>query len=35
MMVKTGDDLKQGSFLFILEQFAMQLITNIANIFKK
>jgi phosphatidylinositol 4-kinase len=35
LMVKTGDDLKQGNFDLISEQFAMQLINNIANIFKK
>ena len=35
-MVKTGDDLKQGiNFNLFLEQFAMQLINNIDNIFKK
>jgi phosphatidylinositol kinase/protein kinase (PI-3 family) len=35
LMVKTGDDLKQGNFLSNKEQFAMQLINNIANIFEK
>lgn len=35
-MVKTGDDLKQCNLCIIcVEQFAMQLINNIANIFHK